>query len=95
MLESGRYATMDDLARAENVTRPYISQIVRLAYLAPDIVEAILDGRQPSQAKLPQVLPNDWEEQRTLLVFWLQISDDRKGAETGCRLTTMDLGKRT
>lgn len=47
MLETGRFATITELAAAEKINSSYVSRILRLALLPPDIVEAILDGRQP------------------------------------------------
>jgi len=47
MLETGRFGTNDELAAAEKINSSYVSQLLRLTLLAPDIVEAILDGRQP------------------------------------------------
>jgi hypothetical protein len=47
MLESGDYGSIADLARAEKIGRSYVSAMLGLTLLAPDIVEAILDGRQP------------------------------------------------
>ena len=41
------HATIEELAKAEGVTPSYMSRVLRLTLLAPDIVEAILDGRQP------------------------------------------------
>ena len=46
------YATLEDLARAKGVTPTYVSRVLRLTLLAPEIVEAILDGRQrPRRAR--------------------------------------------
>ena len=45
MLETGDYATVGELAAAERVNSSYMSRVLRLTLLAPDIVEAILDGR--------------------------------------------------
>lgn len=47
MLETGRFATITELAAAEKINASYVSRILRLALLPPGIVEAILDGRQP------------------------------------------------
>ena len=47
MLDEGVVATIEELARREKVNRGYMSRVLRLTLLAPDIVEAILDGRQP------------------------------------------------
>ncbi len=43
MLESARFATIDELAAAERINSSYVSRVLRLTLLAPDIVEAILD----------------------------------------------------
>jgi hypothetical protein len=65
MLESGEYATLAEMADAERISRSYVSRVLRLTLLAPDIVERILDGRPT--AGLPQLLkpfPVEWEKQR-------------------------------
>ncbi len=67
MLEAGRYATIDELAAAEKINGSYVSRIVRLTLLAPELVEAILDGRQAPEITLPMLmgpLPAEWERQR-------------------------------
>jgi hypothetical protein len=64
-IERGRARSITDLA--EGVTVAYICQLLPLTCLTPDIVEAILDGRQPKGLRLADVLgngPMDWEEQR-------------------------------
>ena len=48
MLENGKYSCAADLAKAEKVNDSYLSRILRLTLLSPDIVEAIVIGRQPS-----------------------------------------------
>ena len=53
MLETGRFATITELAAAEKINASYVSRILRLALLAPEVVEAILDGRQPEGMTLP------------------------------------------
>ena len=66
MLETGRYTTIDELARAEKINAPYVSRILRLTLLAPEIVEAILDGRQAPAVTLPGLMkgfPVGWKEQ--------------------------------
>jgi hypothetical protein len=52
MLESGEYANSAELAKAEKVNDSYLSRILRLTLIAPDIIEAILTGRQPSTLQL-------------------------------------------
>ena len=52
MLESGRHATVRDLAKAEVINESYLGRILRLTLLSPSIVEAILAGRQPPTLEL-------------------------------------------
>jgi len=71
MLEEGRYASISDMAAAERVDRGYLGTILRLTLLAPDSVEAILDGRQPPELGLPQLMepfPAEWPEQQQVLL---------------------------
>jgi hypothetical protein len=66
-LLGGEAATFADLAREAGVTSRYVSRIVRYAFLAPDITEAILSGTQSSRVRieLPRALiPLDWSAQR-------------------------------
>jgi hypothetical protein len=66
MLDEGRFASVRELAEAERVSLSYISRIVRLTLLAPEIVERILDGRPaPQLAEVMQPFPVAWERQRT------------------------------
>lgn len=67
MLEEGRYPSIRELAAAEGVDRAYVGRVLNLTLLAPEVVEAILDGRQPAATTLPGLittLPVDWNEQR-------------------------------
>ena len=68
MLESGQYATVNELAKAENMNASYVGHVLRLTLLAPDIVEAILDGCQPPAMQLKPFIRNgfpvEWERQR-------------------------------
>jgi len=67
MMETGRFATINELAAAEKINSSYVSRLLRLTLLAPDIVEAILDGRQPEGMTLPALMepfPVEWESQR-------------------------------
>jgi hypothetical protein len=57
-LDEGVYATLDDLARAKGVHATYVGRLLRLTLLAPEIIEAILDGRQPATLQLDGLL--DW-----------------------------------
>jgi hypothetical protein len=72
LLETGTYATVEDVAAAEKINPSYVSRILRLTLLAPAIVEAILDGRHPTELTLAIImkpLPVLWNEQRKLLSF--------------------------
>jgi hypothetical protein len=67
-IESGHAKSITDLAEQEGVAVVYVCRLLPLTCLAPDIVEAILDGRQPKGLRLAQMLGNGplaWEEQRT------------------------------
>jgi hypothetical protein len=71
MLETGRFATITELAAAEKINSSYVSRVLRLTLLAPEIVEAILDGRQPEGMTLPGLMepfPVEWERQRATFV---------------------------
>jgi hypothetical protein len=52
MLDDGFYASVSDIGDAENISKSYVSRIVRLALLAPDIVGRILDGRPGHSAAI-------------------------------------------
>ena len=70
MRESGRYSTINELAAAEKINSSYVSRLLRLTLLAPDIVEAILDGREPEGVTLPGLMEGvavEWERQRVAL----------------------------
>ena len=71
LLESGQYATIEEIAKAEKINTSYISRILRLTLLSPEIVEMILDGRQPTSMTLKSLqksFPIDWEAQREMLL---------------------------
>jgi hypothetical protein len=64
--------SLNDLAGESGVNDRYTSRILRSAFLAPDIVEAILEGRQPAGMTLDRMLddlPLDWDKQRRALGF--------------------------
>jgi hypothetical protein len=68
MLDEGGHATIEDLARAKDVNPTCVSRVLRLTLLAPDIVQAILDGRQPAGLQLNDLLDGfalEWDEQRS------------------------------
>jgi len=66
ILESGRFATITELAEHENLALTYMTRVLRLSLLEPGIVEAILDGRQGAEITLAALLepfPVAWERQ--------------------------------
>jgi hypothetical protein len=66
MLDEGVCGTIGELARREKVTKSFMSRVLRLTMLAPDLVEAILDGQQPEDTRLEGLLdgfPAGWAEQ--------------------------------
>src|SRR6056297_3233113 len=70
MLESGDFATIAELAESEGIAPSYMTRVLRLSLLAPDIIDAILDGTQGPEVTLARVLepfPTEWEEQQDLL----------------------------
>jgi hypothetical protein len=71
MLDTGVYATIDDLARAKGVGASYVSRVLRLTMLAPEIVAGILDGRQSAELQLDDLLEGFslvWVDQRKVFV---------------------------
>jgi len=71
LLETGEHASVTDLARSEKINMSYLSRILRLTLLAPDIVEAVLDGRQSGILQLESMLkrfPVEWEAQRKVFL---------------------------
>jgi len=66
LLETGRYPSIDALAARMGVDSSYVGRHLNLTLLAPDIIEAILDGREPDRLTLEKLyqMPVGWEEQR-------------------------------
>lgn len=76
MLETGEFATINELAEREGIAPSYLTRVLRLTLLAPEIIEAILDGRQRPEVTLGRLLdgfPVEWERQ------WLD-SDETAGS---------------
>jgi DNA invertase Pin-like site-specific DNA recombinase len=65
--------SLDELAREDGCSRPYVSSLIRLAYLAPGITQSILQGTQPAQLTLADLMQRDipasWSEQRIAFGF--------------------------
>jgi hypothetical protein len=70
-LATGRARSLQELAQRDGITRRYIRRLIGLAFLSPQLVEAILQGRQPVELTVTRLieldLPLDWTEQHRLL----------------------------
>jgi hypothetical protein len=67
LLNDGRYTSISEMAAAERIEQGYLGTLLRLTLLAPDVVEALLDGRQPDGFELPSLMarfPLEWAQQR-------------------------------
>ena len=66
MLREGDYQTLEEIADVENINPSYVSRLLRMTLLSPEIVEAILAGRQPeglTMARAMQPFPMEWQHQ--------------------------------
>ena len=70
---SGRARSLQELAKRDGISRRYIRRLIGLAFLSPQLVEAILQGRQPVELTTTRLtefdLPLDWTEQHKLLAI--------------------------
>ena len=65
-LFDGTHASIEDMAKSENLSPSFVSRILRLAYLSPTVVEAILDGKYPAQLTMKDLMepfPMEWDAQ--------------------------------
>ena len=72
MIDTGKHRSITELAKALNVDRSYLGRILRLTLLAPNIVEAVACGNEPSGLSLERLvkrMPVMWEEQRRAFGF--------------------------
>ena len=70
LLETGVYGTVGEIAASEKIIASYIGRVLRLTLLAPEIVEAILDGRRPAEVTLAVLMEPfavGWKKQRLAL----------------------------
>ena len=77
MLEEGRYASISEMAKAEGIERGYLGSLLRLTLLAPEMVEAIVAGRQPEGVTLPELmkhLPTLWRDQCSVVDGHVSVS---------------------
>ena len=72
MLERREYATIREIASTEKINESYVGRVLRLTLLAPTVIEAILNGGQPTTLQLEHLMkrfPVDWKAQRDALWF--------------------------
>ena len=75
LIDTGEVANATELARRFRLETGWVCEVLRMTMLAPDIIRAILDGRQPRHLNLHAVrgrqaeVPLDWQEQRKLFGF--------------------------
>ncbi|MEM7232842.1 MAG: hypothetical protein AAF517_11730 [Planctomycetota bacterium] len=71
LIESGEFDSIPELANALKLDRSYVRRILELSSLSPDIIEAIVEGREPSGLSLERMrrVPVDWNEQKIQLGF--------------------------
>jgi hypothetical protein len=71
LLDAGSFATIEEIAAHERISASYLTRVMRLTLLAPDIIEAILDGRTPALGldELLSPMTPVWSEQRALLGY--------------------------
>ena len=80
LIETGVHASIEEVARAEKINSTYVGRVLRLTLLAPEIIEAIMEGRQPAGMTMAGLLtgfPVVWAEQRVTLggVGFASVSD--------------------
>ena len=72
MLYEGKFTSIEDLSAAEKINPSYVSRVLRLSYLSPKIVEAILEGKSPARLTMKNLMepfPMDWQKQATHFGF--------------------------
>ncbi len=70
-LFNGTHASIEDMAKSENISPSFVSRILRLAYLSPTVVEAILDGKYPAHLTMKDLMepfPMDWACQEKIFL---------------------------
>jgi hypothetical protein len=85
MLNEGRYSSISEIAAAEKIDRGYVGSILRLTLLAPMIVDALIDGRQPSELGLSRLMkpfPLSWSEQWVTLFGHAQSHANATATDT-------------
>ena len=70
-LFDGTHASIEDMAKSENISPSFVSRILRLAYLSPTVIEAILDGKYPAQLTMKDLMepfPMEWSMQEKIFL---------------------------
>lgn len=84
LLETGTFATVEEIADAEKINASYVGRILRLTLLAPELVEVILNGRQPAEVTLAVIMRPfavAWREQQMAFGFCPVTSRVRLSSE--------------
>lgn len=71
-MDSGKFATICELAEREEIAPSYVTRVLRLILLAPDIVQAILDGKQALEmtlVRMQEPFPTEWSDQTKKIIF--------------------------
>jgi len=95
MVESGEMASISDLARHRKLDPSFVARTVRLAALAPDIIEAILDGQEPdglSLGRLRKEIPLLWEDQHEVYPNTSFLSSGQSIGSAHCRAMVSSSG---
>lgn len=74
MLESGEFASISELAEKEGIAFTYMARLMRLSLLSPELVDAVIDGHQPANITLANLMgpfPANWKEQHRL---WSEVN---------------------
>jgi hypothetical protein len=82
MFDEGVYATVSEIGDAENISKSYVSRILRVALLAPNIVASILAGRTDQSTMLERLerpLPASWEKQASVRMGMSRSSGSANG----------------
>ena len=87
MLETGVHTTITELAAAEKINASYVGRVLRLTLLSPEIVQAIIDGRQPPEltlATLMRPFPAGWRKQANGLHRYSRHEPSARNVPLGC-----------
>ncbi len=86
MLYEGKFTSIEDLSAAEKINPSYVSRVLRLAFLSPKVVQAIMDGSHPAwltMRDLMQPFSLDWQQQEKKFLYELKDSTSRVTSKSG------------